>query len=69
MPPDVLAQSKRFAVRTTLVAVWLAAITVATLVFGTGSGPVLWLTMGFVLSVAVHRILTRRTAVSNSPSA
>lgn len=69
MPADVRAQSMKFAVRTTIVAVWLAGITVATLFFGSGSAPVLWLTMGFVLSVVVHRILTRRAAVSSSPSA
>lgn len=69
LPPEVRALNVKFTVRTSIVAIWLSTMTAATIAFGTGNTLVPWLTAGFVLSMATHRILSRRRAVVNLPSA
>lgn len=69
MPRDVQANGKKFAVRTSMIAGWLIAITAATSVFGVSNNIVPWLTLGFVVSLAVYRAVTRRGSAVNSPSA
>ena len=69
MPPEVRATGIKFAVRTSLIAAWLIAITAAAGLFGVSNNVVPWLTLGFVVSLAVYRAVTRRRPAANSPSA
>jgi uncharacterized membrane protein len=61
--------SLEYAIRLSVMTMYLLALTVAALLFGVGSSLSSWLTAGLVVVVIVWRILKRRLQPVSSPSA
>lgn len=70
MPAVIRVESLEYAIRLTVMALYLIAMTVATLVFGVESPIATWLTFGLVAVAVALRVLKRRLRpAASSPSA
>lgn len=69
MTHDVRVLGTRFAVRSSIVAVWLCTLTAVSLTLGVNNPVTPWLVAAFVLSLLVHRLIMRRRPTVSSPSA
>lgn len=69
MTPDVRALNTKFAIRSSIVAVWLTALMALTLALGTNNVVTPWLVAGFLLSLILYRAIARRRSSVSSPSA
>lgn len=69
MTHDVRSLGTGFAIRSTIVAVWLCTLTALTLTLGVTNPVMPWLVAAFLVSLLAHRVITRRRLRVSSPSA